>query len=728
MVRVMSHRLALARRVCWVAAAALCFPLQAANRSPQLKSGQLELVLSNAHDGLVLARLQDTAHARDLLAPVSRPLFTLTLKELGSGKETSVRADAGWLGISARTAARELELNWAGHTNAGLAKLVVTARAKADPRVNAIRWTFKVQNQNTNWSLWRVVFPDLALAEPGSNACLLFPRGPGEVQRGAWTKPTEYRGNYPDGWCSMQFMAAYAEAEGGLYVASHDPWGSTKQLVLKSDPQARSLNVRFEHPAPNMGSAGNGFDLEGEAVWQLFRGDWFDAAMIYKQWVQKEARWWPKLGRDGRQDTPRWMRELSAWTMTGGAPGDCVEKVKIFRSYLGLPLGFHWYNWHQIPFDNDYPHYFPAKNGFAEGVAELKSAGVFPMPYINGRLWDSKDNGATDGEFSRLALPAVTKQPDGSAQLESYGSKETNGEPVRLGVMCPSTALWRNTVSNIVLRLLRECGTSGVYIDQIAAAAPKLCMDRTHGHPAGGGHWWTESYWKMLGDIRRAMPAGTMLTTECNAEPFIRWFDGYLTWHWQHQGQVPAFPAVYGGTVQMFGRAYRGGATKDLALRMKAAQQLVFGEQLGWLDPGVVSEKSNAEFFRQAATTRDRFKRFFYAGEMARPPKFAGALPQVKADWQWSGEWWVSTDAVLAGAWRLPREKRLLLLFANVSDEPVALSLETGASTWNIEKRAECKVTRSAGPTGATESASASALFKRPATFAPREIQAWEIH
>jgi len=88
-----------------------------------------------------------------------------------------------------------------------------------------------------------------------------------------------------------------------------------------------------------------------------------------------------------------------------------------------------------------------------------------------------------------------------------------------------------------------------------------------------------------------------MLTTECNAEPFVKWFDGYLTWHWQHDGQVPAFPAVYGGAIQMFGRAYRGGPTKDLALRMKAGQQLVFGEQIGWIDPNIVREERECRVF-----------------------------------------------------------------------------------------------------------------------------------
>ena len=86
-------------------------------------------------------------------------------------------------------------------------------------------------------------------------------------------------------------------------------------------------------------------------------------------------------------------------------------------SSLGVPAGFRWYNWHQIPLDNDYPHYFPAKDGFAPGVAELKTAGVFVMPCINGRLWDSHDRGAEDFEFSKLALAAATKQDNGLPYL-----------------------------------------------------------------------------------------------------------------------------------------------------------------------------------------------------------------------------------------------------------------------------------------------------------------------
>jgi hypothetical protein len=67
---------------------------------------------------------------------------------------------------------------------------------------------------------------------------------------------------------------------------------------------------------------GNRFQLCGEAVWQLLRGDWFDASVTYRDWVRREAKWFPKLGPDGRDDTPPWMRGLSVWALGGGTPGE----------------------------------------------------------------------------------------------------------------------------------------------------------------------------------------------------------------------------------------------------------------------------------------------------------------------------------------------------------------------------------------------------------------------
>ncbi|MBI2928732.1 MAG: hypothetical protein HYY24_23970 [Verrucomicrobia bacterium] len=791
-------------------------------------AGELGLALRSRPEGVRLESVFDLALGRELLATNDLPIFDVTVRHVASKKEIHLQADRGWRRTATRRTRDGLELRWLEAADESLRGVTVLASAKADAKSHAWHWTLRAENQSTEWSVLRVVFPQVTLADLGERGAVFFPRGPGEVETNLWNRAFKYRGNYTDCWCSMQFMAAYQEApadsvrvrisaafpltpalsrrerevgsqrlaqrgresgsqrlsqlgrengsrrldqpsgarrvqtppavlplpagegrgEGerqlrtsvtnsssthsptpatttGLYLATHDPLGTIKYVAVESDPATRTVRLFYEHPAPNMTAAGNDFELSGEAVWQLLRGDWFDAAQIYRAWARREASWWPQLKSGERLDTPRWMRELNVWALSGGAPSECVDKVKQFQQFLGVPAGFHWYNWHVVPFDNDYPHYFPTKTNVTQGVAELKSAGVYVMPYINGRLWDTHDRGAEDFQFTTVALPAATKQEDCTPCVESYGSKETSGEPVRLAVMCPATPLWQQKVGDIVLRLLGEVGTSAVYIDQVAAAAPRLCMDASHGHPLGGGDWWVKGYGQMLTAIREKMPPGTMLTTECNGEPFMRWFDGYLTWHWQHDGQVPAFPAVYGGAIQMFGRAYRGGDTKDLALRMKAGQQLVFGEQLGWIDPGVMNEKENAEFFRSLVRLRAKFNRYFAAGEMARSPKILGEMPTVKADWQWSKDWWVTTDAVLTGAWQLPKEKRLVLLFVNVSDQPVTAAFDFDARTYGLPaKRLKCLITRSDPSPPESHEFSAA---RHVVTVAPRQAQAWEL-
>jgi len=416
---------------------------------------------------------------------------------------------------------------------------------------------------------------------------------------------------------------------------------------------------------------------------------------------------------------------ITAWALTGGSASGCVSRVKALADDLEVPVGFHWYNWHLIPFDNDYPHYLPPKDGFAEGVAELKQAGVYVMPYINGRLWDTHDRGADDWQFTPLALPAATKDEEGNPYTESYGSKEVDGNSVKLAAMCPSTSLWQNRVSDIVLRLFNEYGLDGVYIDQVAAAQPRLCFDSSHGHPLGGSHWWTEGYWKMLTAIRSAKPADCMLTTECNAEPYIKWFDGYLTWHWQEQNMVPAFSAVYGGAIQMFGRAYRGGTSQDLANHMKAGQQLVFGEQIGWFGPEIIKRPDSGPFLRDCIALRWRLKEYFYHGRMARPPRLRGENPAVTADWQWRNEWPVTTEAAMAGAWRLSNQRKVIFLSANVSDEPLTLSLEFDPIEYGLIGKL-LKVTNITA-TGLGDESTIQATDQPELSLGPRSVFAWEI-
>ncbi len=701
-----------------------------------LSAGDLRLLVDGSGEGIRLTSLADAATKIELLPPRPAPLFTLTLREGQAGQETRLDADAGWTRVGiASPGDKELQLQWTTAKAPHLSGIQVTATATADDRAHAIRWHLEVQNANKRWGVWRVVFPQTAIADLGDGGCVFVPRGPGETQRGLWRRAFQFRDSYPGAWMTMQFMAAYDRArKTGLYVGLHDPSGSTKDLAVESRPAEKSVLFQFDVPAPDMGRPGIGMRTEGEAVWQLNRGDWFDAATIYRDWVRRQAGWYPKLGPEGRPDTVPEMRTLSVWALGGADPwpsggppsAERLGEVKQFARILGTPAGMHWYGWHSNPFDNDYPHYFPSKPGFKEAVADLQASGVLVMPYINGRLWDTRDRGVEDFEFSRLARPYAVKDERGQVVVEEYGSKESNGTPVRFAVMCPATRFWQNRVCEITMRLFKEYGVRGVYIDQIAASAARLCFDPSHGHALGGGHWWADGYRQMLDRVRRDMPKNCFLTTECNAEAYVRWFDGYLTWHWQHDGQVPAFPAVYGGALQMFGRSYGGGPTRDLALRMKAAQQLTFGEQIGWIAPNVIREKDNIEFLKTIVGLRRQLQQYFAAGEMARPPKVEGEIPKVKADWGWGGgNWWVTTDALLTSTWILPGEHRLAIIAVNAGDTPITASLGLDAKDYGL-KAGRLRGSVLTAP-GRTEEFESGSVLRRKVVFPSHTAQAWEI-
>jgi hypothetical protein len=716
-------------------AAAVQTPSNARTRSA-LDAGDLRLAIERGPEGIRVTSLLDAANSIELLPANPDPLFMLVLREVASGKEIRLDAASGWMETEVVTLASptRLRLRWQQARDPQLNGIRVIAEAIADAAIHAIRWQLQVENDSAGWSVWRVDYPRLAVGDLGPDAEVFIPRGPGEVQRALWQRAFQFRDTYPGAWMTMQFMAAYdSSRKTGVYVALHDPLGNTKDLAVESRPEEKAVAFLFEQPVENMGKAGNCFE-GGEAVWRVLRGDWFDAAVFYRDWVRARAMWYPSRNDGAIAESASAMREIDAWAVGGGDPwvpggspsAERVAEIEQFAGALGVPVGMHWYRWHPNPFDNDYPHYLPAKAGFKEAVAQLQSNGVSVMPYINGRLWDTRDRGVEDFEFSRVARPYAAKDEKGEVIIEQYGSKEDDGSPVRFAVMCPATKFWQDRVHEITLRLYTDYGVKGVYIDQIAAAAARLCFDPSHGHPLGGGHWWADGYRQVLDRIRQDMPRDRFLTTECNAEAYVRWFDGYLTWHWQYDGQVPAFPTVYSGALAMFGRSYAGGPTRDLALRMKAGQQLVFGEQIGWINPSVISEAQNLAFLRHVARLRHRIGRYFRAGEMARPPRLPKNLPVVKADWGWGGgNWWVTTSTILSGAWRLPEENSVVLLFVNVGDEPVSTTVPIDAGEYGLAT-AQVQVTE-IGEDGPVAQHVAARTFEHQLTIPPRTALAYKI-
>ena len=144
------------------------------------------------------------------------------------------------------------------------------------------------------------------------------------------------------------------------------------------------------------------------------------------------------------------------------------DAVRRAARYFGQGLGVHWYFWHHYPYDTHYPDYLPAQERFAGMVRSAQSLGARVTPYINGRLWDP----AADSYKRDRGYDASCRKPDGSLYTEIYPTSK-----VLNTVTCPSTDIWHRKIIGLVDSLQHAIGVNGIYIDQIAAAAPEPCWN-----------------------------------------------------------------------------------------------------------------------------------------------------------------------------------------------------------------------------------------------------------
>ena len=123
----------------------------------------------------------------------------------------------------------------------------------------------------------------------------------------------------------------------------------------------------------------------------------------------------------------------------------------------------------------------------------------------------------------------------------------------RITVTCPASSLWHKIAIGIPQdKIQNELHTNGVYIDQIAAAAPQPCFAKNHGHAAGGGDFSYKSYKALIDSIRgNHLRKDNIVFSEENSECYIPLFDMLLTVNTPHANCsiVPLFPTVYSDRV-----------------------------------------------------------------------------------------------------------------------------------------------------------------------------------
>ncbi len=531
-------------------------------------------------------------------------------------------------------------------------------------------WRIMIDNHSTHYGLWQVTFPwfngwpgpgEYDVAVPRHNWGIVYERA-----------DLEMKGEYSCASWPMQFLAFLTQGR-GLYIGAHDEDQHFKKFLVEP-----GTGAGIELPAPDAAKPGTKLEDPYPVSVQIFSGGWIEGTKIYREWALQQ-KWTSKGPLTTREDTPKQAKDIGLWLRdTFPAPGDemtpeeWADDIVDVAKFYDVPIGVHIYCWHEIPFDNIYPEYFPAKPGFKEAVRKLVDAGILAMPYINARIWD------TQAPSYPEAFPFTAKDQVGVPHLELYSPQAG-----RLVPMCTHTEFWQKKVLEICERLIDEFGVNGIYLDQIGAAGPVLCFDESHGHTLGGGTWWHDGYRKMLNGIKEMIARKdrpVTLTTENPGEAHIDGIDGFLIWMPRWGNEVPMITAVYSGYALYFSSPQ----TLDQGFRawaMTQGRDFLWGAQLGWMQPKMPPEFM--DYLRTLGKLRVASRDFLTYGELvgeltpiaahgngaptdglpARvdPPYIEGAW------WDWKKPKLEKLPAVMSSVWRA-NKCRMALFIANLSD------------------------------------------------------------
>ncbi|MDD2708749.1 MAG: DUF6259 domain-containing protein [Verrucomicrobiae bacterium] len=536
---------------------------------------------------------------------------------------------------------------------AWLRKVILTVRIRAQDAGSEWRLGFDIEGKRVLRSADFPILPNLSVPAEGA---FYFPNGWGKEYRNP-VATANYCADYPSEFCNMQCSLLHGLG-GGLYVGLHDPSGSHKRLAVNPGGSVtifKTTHYLAETPVPS------GAVTDYPCVVACYRGSWISGAKIYRRWALGGGSWAPSpLSKNTA--IPQWIKEMDVWCVDGTTDGQAsrvVPRVQRFREALQAPCAFHWYCWHRNPFDTQYPDFFPAKDGFMEGIRSLQKSGVRVIPYINGRCYDKQRSASWREE----GPDCCAQKLDGDLYSE-FG----------LTVMCPSTALFRQRIASLAERLLNECGTDGVYLDQVGSSPAVGCYNPKHGHPLGGGHWWTPSLREYVAEVRKKLDGKTILCTEGASEICAGCIDACLMCNSTADRLVPLYSAVYGGFRITFGRYFTPSDFTNIeAFVSKLSQMFHFGAQLGWLDPKVVEFEKPMTYLRGLAAFRKRLHAYLVCGELLDEPLDCPGVPSHQVKWQlvpWEPKIaTVDVPGVMRSTWRA-EDGSIAILLTNLRGTP----------------------------------------------------------
>ncbi|HOV60737.1 MAG TPA: DUF6259 domain-containing protein [Candidatus Hydrogenedentes bacterium] len=496
-----------------------------------------------------------TAFGRELIHDCGKPraLFGIRLRD-----DNGVATDLSALEASAVTLKRESNPDEdriiIGYEQLRNLPVSATVTIRCPKSGTMTYWHIATRNE-TGQRLEHIDFPTVVVPDrlvgQGGDARLFWPAMEGVVVedislRESWWwkwRPIEHPsmgwiGLYPSS-CPMQFMAYYGP-DAGLYLATHDAEGHPKGIEYHYHPDGGIfLDLRhLTNAVPDVA-----YSLPYEVVLGGFRGDWYDAAEIYRDWLEHSDMPAPPRFEDNPA-VPAWYAEspvVIGYPVRGTKDlGDMTPNEyypytnalpHLFRlaEELDSPvmaLLMHWEG--SAPWAPPYvwPPYGDAED-FKRFIATLHEKGHLAGLYASGTGYTIRSNTDPSYDMSRefeekRLVDIVVRDPEGKPAENGVCC---GPQAQRIGYdMCPANE-W---VKDVVVREVAKILPSGVdylqYFDQNLGGSCYRCYAKTHGHPPGPGLWQNQAMSDLYRRIQECLRrAGSRTVIGCEGaagEPF----------------------------------------------------------------------------------------------------------------------------------------------------------------------------------------------------------------
>ena len=550
-----------------------------------------------------------------------RPLFTIRFRD-AQGKPIEMSAlDAKEFSLSQEKSESAL-IVLMNYKSLGDMPVHVTVRLSCPDGHPLTYWKLSVEH-DTDYFIDHIDFPNVVvpndLVATGGDTRIFWSAMEGvliediEIREKGWMRyrPVEYPnqgwfGYYPSS-CPMQFMAYYGK-EGGLYIAAHDEQCNIKGIEWhKHNSGGIQLDYRLFPGGVRRGT----YTMPYNMVLGVFDGDWYDAADIYRTWVESSKMPMPPKVYQNHK-LPEWFEQSPVvvtypvrgtkdlgdmspneyYPYTNALPH--IERLsKEFDSKI-LTLLMHWEG--TAPWAP--PYVWPPFGGeenFLEFVEGLHAKGNLLGVYCSGIGWTMKSNICDynrEDEFKQKNLKEImTAAPEGDVRWSMFGCSP-NAHRWSYD-MCPANQFVEDVVVGQVNKIINSGCDYIQYFDQNLGGACYFCYSKKHGHPPAPGLWIKDAmikiYKRLLQEIEKS---GRPVLIGCEgaaAESFIPYLlFNDLRFHvnlWLGT-PVPAYAYVYHEYVNNFmGNQNTSCMTVDirkspLSLYQRMAYSFVSGDML----------------------------------------------------------------------------------------------------------------------------------------------------